>query len=139
MKLLSYYVFIFNQCSNDTFYYTTYQIRYVSGSLNHLRSSVGSWPRRYKMRITIAPKQPAKNTKPKTNISKYNANLMNREKIHDTKLHATSQMAFRPILLSRVKFGAYKGNKIYISIMLRIVEEKKIAFWFFVTLFINYY
>lgn len=60
---------------------------------------------------------------------------MNRQKIHDTKLHATSQMAFRPILLSRVKFGAYKGNKIYISIMLRIIEEKKNCF-LIVTLFI---
>lgn len=48
----------------------------------HLRSFVGMRPKTYKMRITIAPIQPAKNIKLKIDKSKYNAILMIRQRIH---------------------------------------------------------
>lgn len=91
-------------------------------------------PKMYKMRITTAPIQPAKNIKLKTDKSKYNVILITRPKVHDMQPHANSQMAFNPILLS-VKFGAYRRNKIRISI---VCTTKKLVFvHFFKSIFIK--
>jgi len=103
-------MYLYSINGNDNSY-ITYQIWYVFGFLNHLRSSVGRKPKTYIIRITIAPIQPAKNTKLKINKSKYNTILMTRQKIHHMQLHAAFQMAFSPILLSLWNLVRIKKTK----------------------------